>query len=570
MPKEATQDPNETHFALPQGWASSVLSDFAHVEAGQSPPGESYNDSGLGTPFFQGKAEFGTLYPTVRKWTHQPTKFAGQDDILLSIRAPVGPTNLSPGRVAIGRGLAGIHPQGEISPLFVLYGLRSKTSELAKQATGTTFSAVSADVVRSLFFPLPPLREQERIVATLEELFSRLDAGLEAVKRTQALLKRYRQSVLRAAVSGELTREWREAHGTNDPSWEPAEQLLQRILTERRVHWKQSGKKGKYVEPKGPDVTGLPELPEGWTWANLNQLSHFITSGSRGWADYYADEGAVFIRAQDIKTDTLNIQGVAHVALPPNAEGLRTRVQNNDLLVTITGANVTKAARVTVALDEAYVSQHVALTRFVTPEISPYVYLWVIAPTHGRRVLERNAYGAGKPGLNLDHLRDLIVALPPTQEQIALVLEVERRLSIIDGMEDSLNAEVRRAMSLRQSILHRAFKGQLVPQDPSDEPASELLNRIQEEREAVSGIKQGQRVKKAATGGQKGRGRPRTTAPEESGESTLAMTQKRSRRSPRKAEAIPMAASAEDAVMLLDLAKQNKKASINTTVQQEE
>jgi type I restriction enzyme S subunit len=208
-----------------------------------------------------------------------------------------------------------------------------------------------------------------------------------------------------------------------------------------------------------------------------------VTSGSRGWAEFYSETGATFVRSQDINTDKLVLTDVAHVIPPKSAEGLRTRLLMDDLLVTITGANVAKAARVDVQLPEAYVSQHVALIRLALPRMSQYIHLYAVAPTAGRRTLLIVAYGAGKPGLNLDNLRTLPIPLPPLAEQEAIVEAVEAQLSVIDHLETDIAAKLKSAQGLRQSILRHAFTGQLVPQDPNEEPADELLKRIATERE---------------------------------------------------------------------------------------
>jgi type I restriction enzyme S subunit len=222
----------------------------------------------------------------------------------------------------------------------------------------------------------------------------------------------------------------------------------------------------------------LPELPEGWVWTTLDEVSCHITSGSRGWAKYYSESGSLFIRAQDISTDELVLDTVASVELPESVEGVRTQVFKDDLLVTITGANVTKAALARQEFDEAYVSQHVGLVRPVLTGTSPYLYYWIVSPTHGRRILEKDAYGAGKPGLSLANLRELVVALPCLAEQDRIVAEVEQRLSVVVALEREVEVALVRAQRLRQSILKHAFEGKLVPQNPADKPASELLEHI--------------------------------------------------------------------------------------------
>jgi type I restriction enzyme S subunit len=225
----------------------------------------------------------------------------------------------------------------------------------------------------------------------------------------------------------------------------------------------------------------------------MDQLTESVTSGSRGWADFYSATGSTFVRSQDIRTDCLRLENVAFVTPPPSSEGLRTRLQKGDLLITITGANVAKAALVDIELQDAYVSQHVGLVRLVAKELGRFIHLYLITPGGGRRSLLFLAYGAGKPGLNLDNIRELPIPIPTQHELNSIVEAVEDQLSVIDHLEGDMEAKLKSAQALRQSILRHAFTGQLVPQDPKDEPASELLKRIAAER--AERVRQAQAVK---------------------------------------------------------------------------
>jgi len=220
---------------------------------------------------------------------------------------------------------------------------------------------------------------------------------------------------------------------------------------------------------------------EGWPVVRLGDELVFLTSGSRGWADYYSDKGDTFIRAQNLKHDRLDLSDIAFVRLPKSAkEGTRTRVQLGDVLVTITGANVTKSGLVKNDLGLAYVSQHVALCRPSGRLRPEFLYLFLLSETGGRRQLNAAAYGAGKPGLNLENIRNVQIPLPTLQEQDAVIERVDALLSNADNLVDALTDEKVKIVALRQSILKKAFSGQLVPQDPSDEPASALLTRLRD------------------------------------------------------------------------------------------
>lgn len=192
--------------ALPPAWLEVPLQAITEVILGQSPPGDSYNHDKKGLPFFQGKAEFGEMRPSVRKWTTDPRKIAQPDDVLLSVRAPVGPTNLAPCECAIGRGLVALRPLGGIDPRYVLYGIRATGHALASQATGTTFAAVSGSQVRAHLLPLAPLNEQRRIVDAIDEQFSRLDVAVNLLSRAESRVSGLRRWLVRQAISGDWPR----------------------------------------------------------------------------------------------------------------------------------------------------------------------------------------------------------------------------------------------------------------------------------------------------------------------------------------------------------------------------
>lgn len=252
------------------------LKECCTIIAGQSPESKYYNSNGDGLPFFQGKADFGELYPSIRVYCSQPTKIAEKDDILLSVRAPVGPTNLAPCKVCIGRGLTAIRPSEVLLTRYVLLFFRYFEAQLASKGTGTTFKAITQDVVKNLEIPIPPLPEQERIVARIEELFSQLDAGVEALKKTKAQLAVYRQAVLKEAFEGRLT-----IHvPVNLPlSWESSD-----------------------------ETNTLPAIPEEWHYIALKYLGDLGRGKSkhrpRNDPKLFVDGKYPFIQTGDVKAAT--------------------------------------------------------------------------------------------------------------------------------------------------------------------------------------------------------------------------------------------------------------------------
>lgn len=386
-----------------------------------------------------------------------------------------------------------------VVPEYFSYFLKTPAywDAIGERSLGIAVQNVNASKLSEIEVRVAPLPEQTRIVEKLEELLSDLDAGVAELKAAQKKLAQYRQSLLKAAVEGALTAGWRAERARRGETGETGAQLLERILRERRARWEakqlakfeEQGKappKGwqdKYPEPVRPDNSDLPALPEGWVWACLDQLSEFITSGSRGWADYYSPSGATFIRSQNINKDWLDLTDIAFVNPPPSSEGARTRVKFNDLLLTITGANVGKVARVDIDLDEAYVSQHVALIRLEDATLSGYLQIFLTAGAGGRGQLNKEAYGAGKPGLNLQQVGAVVVPIPGLYETMKIMEMVSTLVNATIEQEMAIGQSLKQSAAQRKNILKSAFSGHLVPQDPSDEPASVLLERIRAERE---------------------------------------------------------------------------------------
>ena len=326
--------------------------------------------------------------------------------------------------------------------------------------------------------PVPPLAEQRRIAGRVTEVMALLDE-LEATQRERdslrdalrtASLQRLtlsngdgaadlddvrffldrlrrlitkpdhveaiRQTILDLAVQGCLV--------SQDPQDEPASKLLNRVCV----------------------GTGYPVLgdasnpvPAGWETTTIGQISSMVTSGSRGWAEYYSADGAKFIRAQNIRFGRLALDDLAHVSLPPKVEGVRTRVDRGDVLIVITGAGVTNPAPLDVDLGEAYVSQHVGLVKLRESQMSRWILVCLMAPAGARSKLVARAYGAGKPGLNLDNIRSLSIPIPPLAEQHRIVAKVDELMAMCDELEIALaNSQTGRGRLL-EVLLHEAVAG---------------------------------------------------------------------------------------------------------------
>ena len=339
-----------------------------------------------------------------------------------------------------------------------------------------------------LAFPSPsrPYPEQHRIVAEIEKQFTRLDVSVAALKRARANLKRYRASVLKAACEGKLVPTEAELARAEGCDYEPGIALLERILTERRARWEsQEKRRGKYKEPAAPDTPGLPELPEGWVWAMVDAL--LIEPLSNGRSVKTASGGFPVLRLTALRQGQIDQSEFKNGAWTAQ-EAERFLIREGDFLVSRGNGSI-KLVGVggLVGPVQTPVAYPDTLIRFrLHPEVAItfFVHLWNSSML--REQLESMARTtAGIYKVNQQDLSLCRIPLPPLPEQRRIVAEVERRLSVIQQAEDSVEASLKRAERLRQSILKRAFSGQLVPQHPDDEPASALLERIRAQREAT-------------------------------------------------------------------------------------
>lgn len=373
---------------------------------------------------------------------------------------------------------------------------------------GTTRPRVNLGHVRSLQVDIPPLNEQHRIVAKIEELFSEVNKGVESLTTAREQLKVYRQALLKHAFEGKLTEQWRAEHADQ---LETADQLLARIRKERDkryqgqlaewekavTEWEGNKKKSKRPEkpmrpPNPSPLTAkereiLPSIPKGWEWTKSGNLFMSVTSGSRGWAKYYADKGALFIRITNLNFDSLELdlrsEKIQHVTPPEGAEGIRTKIQAGDFLFSITGYLGMFA--IAPEIKEAYVNQHIALARPAYGFAQQYTGYYFSSRVGGVHQLNKLTKGAVKAGLGLDDINSIPVPICSVTEQKKIVMLLEERMSVLEQMDLDILSNLDRIEAMRQSLLKKAFSGQLVPQDPQDEPASKLLARIKAEREAA-------------------------------------------------------------------------------------
>ena len=420
------------------------------------------------------------------------TSFA-EGDILFAKITPC----MENGKVAIARGLqSGIGfgstefhvirlPKSLPRVFFFLFLIQAGLRRDARmRMTGSAGQLrVPTAYMREIEIPLPPLAEQRRIVAKIEELFSQLDAGVVALDQAKAQLVRYRQAVLKHAFEGKLTQAWREAH---KDELEPASVLLERIKVEREKA--AAGKRRS--KPLPPlDTSELPELPEGWVWTQIRELATAteqpVLTGpfgtSLGRADFIST-GVPLLTIGCLTHSGVTLAKARFVSEQKASQLARYALRPGDLLFSRM-ATIGRAGYVGESLEGALFNYHLMRLRLDATAIHPkYCLAYLQGDPSARDYIGKINHGATRGGVNTRQLLGMPVALAPMEEQLQILSEIEERLSVAEYLAGGLDESLRRAQRLRQSILKRAFEGKLVPQDPNDEPAEMLLERIKEEK----------------------------------------------------------------------------------------
>jgi type I restriction enzyme S subunit len=485
---------------LPKGWVWTRLRDVGNVGAGGTPStGDSENFNGdvpWITPAdlsgFNGKfISMGRRNLSKKGLSSSSAVLLPAGTVLFSSRAPIGYVAIATNPVSTNQGFKNLTCNDDIFNEYVFYYLKANKRLAESYGSGTTFTEVSASRFAKIPFPLCPLNEQRRIVGRIEELFSCLDAGVESLLKVKTLLKRYRQAVLKYAFEGKLTEEWRK---TNKDIVEPASALLQRILKNRHFKWEsnyfsQLKVKGimpegdrwtkKYKELIGPEITNLPGLPERWIWVNLGQLVWSVRDGPH-FSPEYVDQGIPFITGGNVRPSGVDFDSSRRISPELHRRfAERCKPEMGDILYTKGGT--TGIARVNTYAREFSVWVHVAVLKLAEP-IEPFYVQHVLNSPFCYEQAQRFTHGVGNQDLGLTRMIRIILPLPPLAEQKEIVAEIDRLQSITDEVERIVQTNYEYAENLRQVILIDAFSGKLVSQDPRDEPADRLLERIKAEK----------------------------------------------------------------------------------------
>jgi len=380
------------------------------------------------------------------------TNIIPPDTVITATRVGLGKVVRVPYAAAINQDLKALVVGPDLDKSYLEYWLLSIATFLESIGSGTTVKGIRLETLRQLPIPLAPLHEQREIVAEIEKQFSRLDEAVANLQRVKANLKRYKASVLKAAGEGRLVETEAELARREGRSYENGEQLLHRILEERRAKW---GGRGKYKEPEAPRTEWTFDLPDGWTWSTLGHLTLSVKDGPH-YSPKYADEGIPFISGGNIRPEGIDFTSTKFITPELHEElSKRCKPEVGDLLYTKGGT--TGIARVNTEPRDFNVWVHVAVLKLAEPLHRFYVQ-HALNSQHCYHQAQEYTHGVGNQDLGLTRMVWITVPLPPIAEQARIVAEVDRRLSIVLEVEAEVDANLQRAQALRQATLSKAFQ----------------------------------------------------------------------------------------------------------------
>jgi type I restriction enzyme S subunit len=477
-------DNSEIPFELPKNWMWVNLDSYVLIVMGQSPDSTYYNNHKKGLPFYQGKSDFNNLYPTPRVWCEIPLKIAEENDILISVRAPVGSTNICQEKSCIGRGLAALRSIDNTNNFYLLYFLRAFEKKISEMGVGSTFKAISKTNLETFKIAVPPLNEQKRIVTKVDELMKlcdELEARQKKKQETRILINnaalnklltadtpetftknwqrisdnfdllysapenigKLRQAILQLAVMGKLV--------PQDANDEPAAVLLERIKKEKERLVKE-GKVSKLESlPAIKDDETPFDLAINWKWVYLGQISYTIHYGYTASANQNLTEVRL-LRITDIQNNKVNWETVPGCEIDNNKlEGYK--LNNGDLLIARTGGTIGKS----------YLVENLSVCAVFASYLIRIISSYLIFPNYLKIFLESKTYwsqlyaksmGTGQPNVNATSLKSLFVPLPPLAEQKRIVTKVDKLMKLCDELETKLT----QTQTEREKIINAAVK----------------------------------------------------------------------------------------------------------------
>lgn len=391
-------------YSLPEGWRWVKLGEVCELIMGQSPPGSTYTEKPEGLPFFQGKADFGEHFPKARVWCVQPIKIAEKGDILISVRAPVGPINMNNLKCCIGRGLAAIRCKDDAINWFIFWVLRSIESQIASLGSGSTFNAISRDDLINLKISLPPIEEQKRITAKIQELMQEVKRARTTCEKQLEAAKALPAAYLREVFESETAKKWeRKRLG------EVCEIFSGSSAPQEMKHFEN----GKYPFVRVQDI------------GKYGRTSNLV----------------------DIK-DCLNALAIKELRLK--------KARRGTILFPKSGAAITTNNRAILGID-AFIVSHLAALKVKEGIADNYfVYCWLCL-TDMVQYMENPGY----PSLKLSTISKISIPLPSLNIQHYIATNLKEKMAEVEKLRTRIEKQIETINALPQAIFRKAFRGEL-------------------------------------------------------------------------------------------------------------
>jgi type I restriction enzyme S subunit len=500
---------------IPASWRWVSVSAVGKVITGNTPPTKEIANYGNYMPFVKPpELRDRGVWTATDGLSEKGVKFSRTlpaGAVLVSCIGGLGKTGLAKIPVAFNQQINAIVFDGRVLPEFGFYYMQTLKPWLYEVSSATTLPIVNKGKFLRAPFPLAPIKDQKRIVSEIEKQFSRLDEAVASLKRIQANLKRYKTAVLKAAVEGKLTEQWRKDH----PDVEPADQLLKRILAERRAKWEESieakvgakqgvsaspgfgdvgnnvgncilGEAGesfasplpnmkakgikpkddswkkKYKEPDGPDTTDLPELPEGWVWASLESISEVIDPNPSHRMPKYVAKGIPLISSENFVApmgiDFTRGKQVTDETFQDQKR--RYKIEIGDFAFSRIG---TIGKTRFLPTDRDYCLSHaLVVIKAIGTELNRKYLNYAVSSDAILQQAREGVQSVGVPDLGMAKMRSFQIPLPPSAEQGVVAAEIDSHLSVIEELETTIKTNLKRAERLRQTILQQAFSDGLI------------------------------------------------------------------------------------------------------------
>lgn len=468
-----------------RGWVWAKLGEITFIQGGFAFKSKNYKKSGI--PLIRisninnSEVTFdrNTVFLAKDYAETYPTFLVNKNDILVALSgATTGKFGIyKDDKIALLNQRVGrikFYNRSMIAFRFILYYFDIIRRYILRRAYGAAQPNISTTELEEFQIPLPPLPEQHRIVAKIEELFIKLDAGVEALKKIKTQLKRYHQAVLKYAFEGKLTEEWREKH---KDELEPAADLLETIREIKRLT-----SQGNDKRPPMDKYAFLLKIPNEWSWTNFDEIGEVNPKFNRG--EYSHDIDVTFLPMKNVTALAGQVNLSLRKKLSTVVKGYTYFIDGDILFSKITpcmeNGKIVIVEKLCNGLGFGSTEFHVIR---LSRDLPRKLYFYYLIQEGFRREAKRNMTGAvGQLRVPTNYLKRVPVPFPSLQEQQTIVEEIDRRFSVSDKIEKTVDVSLIQAERLRQSILKQAFEGKLVPQDPKDEPAEKLLERIKAEK----------------------------------------------------------------------------------------